>query len=108
MTKLSGGAPNNFTKLKNEKVFTPFCSSTPRFHNLSSKVLHNLSELNRLGPGEYHNKQNLHQTVVPQVRPSFAKSERFDKDGKDQPGPGMYNADKPWTKKTFNLRYLNY
>jgi hypothetical protein len=46
------------------------------------------------------------------IKASFGKADRFfDKDKPDFgaiPGPGAYNNEKAWTKKTYNLRFLNY
>jgi hypothetical protein len=54
LNKLSGGAPNNFTKLRNERIITPFSSTTPRFQQTSRKNAKLIfSAKLALGPGEY-------------------------------------------------------
>ncbi|CAI2361765.1 unnamed protein product [Moneuplotes crassus] len=93
INKLSGGAPNNFTVLQNEKLIMPFNSCSPRFKDANPT---HLSTSPALGPGYYPDQ--VRQLKAPlNDNLSFGRSKRFADSKKTSLGPGQYNNHKKTT-----------
>lgn len=93
INKLSGGAPNNFTVLQNEKLVMPFNSCSPRFKEENPS---HLSTSPNVGPGYYPSKfQKLKSPLRGDL--SFGRSKRFEMNRGTSPGPGQYNSHKHTT-----------
>ena len=70
ITKLSGGAPNNFLKLTNEKKPTPFGTTTQRFKEEDAM-------LTDVGPGQYTVGHFKMAGLMKGSKSSFNKTSRF-------------------------------
>ena len=87
IVKLSGGAPNNFTILKNERFVMPFNSCSTRFKSQNPS---HMSTSDDLGPG-YYSSQVKKMKSTQKNNLSFGRSERFQSFKNTAPGPGQYN-----------------
>lgn len=112
--EFQGGAANNFVLFtrQNQSMRNVEIPEKPR---LPEPVQATPAAL---GPGSYHPKQqdqqdgSIQKAAQPGVRQNLAWGTdprfKFDFQKAVSPGPGQYNDQNKWNKRTYNLKFLNF
>ena len=105
--QLQGGAPNNFTIVKNPGLYEQEYEVISPFREaFNTKAPVGQEEL---GPGRYDGQQiQRYQSIV--QTSNFGKDSRFKSSYTINPGPGNYGSGRSrsqWNKKTYNMRFNN-
>lgn len=110
--EFQGGASNNFVLFtrKNYQVRQPVIPEVPRLAKLQETTPR------AVGPGTYLSKKNRNRNASLNSQRTLTDNLHFGKDGRFKmdtqkatvPGPGAYTNDNSWTRRTYNLKFLNF